>query len=139
VTYDNSSGLKYVWGNPVSLLSLLDFSYTGGATPSDPTVLSYAYEFTESEATTLNFPDLSSDITLTCYMSPGVVTSLSPSNDISTLPSLIEETVSIGTGGGVGVGSTPTSGTDNTSGAMELIKKKTILALLVWLGLKALY
>ena len=67
-------------------------------------------------------------------MSPRVIDSLSQSDDLTSLASLFEETSLI-----VGSGTTPTDNTDNTSNAMKLDGKKTILVLLSWIGLMTLY
>ena len=63
-----------------------------------------------------------------------IISGVSQTDDISSLAYLFEETSVI-----VGSGSTPTNDTDNTSGVMEFVGKKTILALLAWLGLMTLY
>jgi len=120
----------------VNISPLLDLSHTGGATPADPSIFSYAYEFTEAEANALNLPDLSVTQSLTCYMSPQTITSVSQNDDLTTLSTLVEVTSVIGDPGS---GSTPADQNSNTSNANELIGKKTVIALVAWLGLVALY
>lgn len=126
--FDNATGLTFVEGSNVVPSSLLEFSETGAGDSSDPVVYSYAYEFTEVEATTLNFPDLESDKSLTCYMTQPLVmmNSVTASTDLSQEASLSETTVTI---------NTADNPANTTSDALDLVGKKTILALTAWLGL----
>ena len=136
MTFENSSGLSYSTNPSVTATPLLELSFDFGGSPGAPRVYSYKFEFTEADATTLNLPDLSTTKTLTCYMTPAVTedTNVDSSIDISSQIFLYEQTAVIGsaTGNNSGIG-----GTD-TSNAMKLVGKKTVLTLLALFGLMTL-
>ena len=133
MTLDYSSGITYTSTFPITHSPLLDLSYTGGASSANPSVYSYAFEFTEDEANDMNFPELSVDQALTCYMSTGLVSSVQGSDDMTLSSVLFEQT-----GTFTGSGSSPANET-SISGATGLTGKNTILTLLAWFGLIALH
>ena len=108
-----------------------------GGSPGAPRVYSYAFEFTEAEATNLNLPNLSETKSLTCYITPGItdMSNVGSSTDLTSSIHVSEQTGTFGppTNNGNNIG-----GTD-TSNAMELVGNKTVLTFLAWIGLMAFY
>ena len=127
MTFDNSTGLQFSTGDSVDPTPLLDVYYVRDIANGVPLTYSFAYEFTEDEATTLNLPDLTTTKSLTCYMSPSILVASSiPSDfDLNSEPGIPSDTSKI----------VPSI----TSDAMKLVGKKTVLAFVALLGLIALY
>ena len=137
--FSNSSGLTYTPGSGIQFNPILDSSFTGAGSEADPLMLSYSFEFTESQANNMNLPDLTSFKSLTCYMTRGIVAgnAITPSTDLSTNTNATEITKVIATP----QIDPPASNTPNesTSSAIDMEGKKAIFTLLTWLGLMALY
>ena len=128
----------YSIGNFVPTDPLLGLSHTGTGSPSNPFVYSYAFEFTESQAITLNLPDLSTTKSMTCYMTAGALhrDTVSSITDLTSASGIFGETSAIG----ISIDNdTNTSDILDTSDAMDLIGKRTVLALLAWIGLMAFH
>jgi len=131
VTLTNSTGLKLYNGDNFPMTPRLDPTSSGSGTSADPTMYSYAFEFTEAEVTSNNLPDLSSDKELTCYMNSVLIDGrdVDESLDITTYASFAPITAQIQTA----------DDDNNTSDAINLIGTKTILAVMTLFGFMTIY
>ena len=134
VTLTNSTGLKMYVGDTFLMAPRLGPTSSGSGTSADPTMYSYAFEFTEAEVTANNLPDLSSDKELTCYMNSVLIdsTQITENLDITTYAPFAPITAQIQT-----VSDDPAG--DNTSGAINLLGNRAILTLVALFGLMTFY
>ena len=127
-SYDNATGVVGNFESNIDTDTLLDTAESGAATTADPGVISYAFEFPESDATTMMLPDLTENKEVTCYMTSQPIAAgiISGGDDLTTIAELTAVTVPI----------ISTSDDDNndTSGAMELVANKAVLSLLAIFG-----
>ena len=136
-TFDNSAGTIYRQGSTNEALSpFLDENVSGSATSVDPTVITYAYEFDDTQVTTYSLPDITTEQQISCYMTAVNMHTSSIQQGSDDLQSKSEVEL-ISQTNTVAGGSSPAD--QNTSGAADLIGNKTVITLIAMIGFMAMY
>jgi len=139
VTLSNATGLKISYGNNLMIDPMLSPTISGSGTSADPTIASYAFEFTEAQVNSQNLPDVSSDKEVTCYMNSELIDSgdINENLDLTTYANYAPITAQIQSAGGNSGGNN--SPDDNTSGAINMIGNRAIIALMAIFGFMIIY
>jgi len=136
--FDNSAGTTFSIGNDIAIGPLLDVDQSGAGTGADPTVITYAYEFSSAQMGENNLPDPTVEKAVSCFMSSVNLdhSTISASDELTSqshLTLISDNMVVPSSGNGSG------NGTTDTSDAMSLAGQKTGLAFMALLWLMAVY
>ena len=112
----------------------LDESFAGAGTTGDPIIASYAFEFTESDATNLGLVDIDATKEVTCYMTANNIDNslISAGTDLTGISQLTATSVVINA-----LPNTPAN--ENTSSADNIMGMKAVLALAALFSFMAIY